>query len=109
MTQLHPFYLIKTIQESFIFSLFDDTKTIQTVHIIQAIKKILDDNNAYFESIWQQINNKKYKGTLLKTYLDDNDKNKICLDLSSSYKSQLLKELKDNTILNKSSAILKVK
>jgi nucleoside-triphosphatase THEP1 len=97
-TKFHPFYLIKTIQESFIASLFDNSLTIASSHINKAISKILDDNNAYFETIWQQINSKKYKGAILKSIINRN----LTIQISSSYKSQLLKELKSGAVIDNS-------
>ncbi len=98
-TKFHPFYLIKTLQEAYILALLDNKDIIDEQYIIKAIKKILDDNNAYFESLWQKINNKKYKGTIFKTL--SHSKDLKLLDINSSYKSQLLKELKDEGLLTK--------
>ena len=64
----------------------------------KAISKILDDNNAYFETIWQQINSKKYKGAILKSIINRN----LTIQISSSYKSQLLKELKSGAVIDNS-------
>jgi AAA+ ATPase superfamily predicted ATPase len=97
-TELHPFYLIKTLQEAYIKTLFDKSKVIDTIHINDAIEKILEDNNAYFESLWQKINHKKYKGSIFKAYcIGEGIKE---LDMNSSYKSQLTKELKSESLLN---------
>jgi len=98
LTKFHPFYLVKTIQEGYIKALFTKSKTIKEIDIDEAVKKILDDNNAYFESIWQQINHKKYKGAIFKTYCKG-DKIKD-LQMNSSYKSQLTKELRSESLLS---------
>lgn len=98
-TKFHPFYMVKTIQESYIKAILDGSNTIESIHIDGAVNKILDDNNAYFESIWQKINHKKYKGAIFKSYCKDNDSIKK-LDMSSSYKSQLTKELRQESLLS---------
>ncbi len=97
-TKFHPFYLIKTVQEAFIKSLLQNSEDITHSHVNEAIKKILDDNNAYFESIWQKINHKKYKGSIFRAYCDKS-KNIKNSDVSSSYKSQLIAELKQESLL----------
>jgi AAA+ ATPase superfamily predicted ATPase len=99
-TKLHPFYLIKTLQESYIKSLFASSKDINISHIKDAIKKILVDNNAYFESIWQSINYKKYKGMIFKSYCKKDRDILKTLKVSPSYKSQLIKELKLQSLLS---------
>jgi len=97
-TSFHPFYMIKTLQEAYIVALLEDKKIIDSHCIKMAIEKILQDNSAYFESIWQKINTKKYKGTIFKTIAFK--KELKALDINSSYKSQLLKELKDESLLD---------
>ncbi len=99
VTKFHPFYLVKTIQEGYIKALFSSSKIIEKEHINQAVEKILDDNNAYFESIWQQINHKKYKGAIFKAYCSKDMEIKN-LQMSSSYKSQLTKELRSESLLS---------
>ncbi len=99
ITLFHPFYLIKTIQESFIKALLDKSNNIELNHIKDGINKILDDNNAYFELIWQKINHKKYKGSIFRAYCKDDNSMKN-LDMNSSYKSQLTKELKMESLLS---------
>jgi uncharacterized protein len=99
-TKFHPFYLVKTIQESYIKALFSDNDIIEEEHIDSAIEKILQDNNAYFESIWQQINHKKYKGAIFKAYCKKDNSIKT-LEMNSSYKSQLTKELRAESLLSK--------
>jgi hypothetical protein len=94
----HPFYLIKLVQESFIASLLRGSDYIETGDVNTAINKILFDNSAYFESEWTKNNSKKHKGLILKELIGievelDND-------LSLSYKSQLLKELKEQTVID---------
>ena len=94
----HPFYLIKLIQESYIASLLRGDTHIQTEDVEKAINKILFDNKSFFESEWSKINAKKHKGLILKELIGVAiEKNK---ELSLSYKSQLLKELKDQTIID---------
>jgi hypothetical protein len=98
-TKFHPFYLIKTIQEAYIDALLNQASKIKKEHVENGTKKILSDNNAYFESIWQKINHKKYKGAIFKNYcLDKNNISK--LEMNSSYKSQLTKELKLESLLS---------
>ncbi|NQY22310.1 MAG: hypothetical protein HRT40_13600 [Campylobacteraceae bacterium] len=99
-TKFHPFYLIKAVQESLIQSLLSQNDNISLENVKKAIDKILDDNNAYFESIWQKINYKKYKGSIFKSYCRNKEDIKK-LDMNSSYKSQLTKELKQESILSK--------
>jgi len=99
LTKFHPFYLVKTIQESFIKALLDNSDMINLVHLEDAVKKICDDNNAYFESIWQKINHKKYKGAIFRAYCQNSDDIKK-LEVSSSYKSQLTKELRSESLLS---------
>ena len=65
-TNFHPFYLVKTVQESYIKALLDKSDTVELNHLEDGIKKICEDNNAYFESIWQKINHTKYKDLFLK-------------------------------------------
>ena len=94
----HPFYLIKLIQESYIASLLRGDTHIQTEDVEKAVNKILFDNKSFFESEWSKINSKKHKGLILKALIGVAiEKNK---ELSLSYKSQLLKELKDQTIID---------
>ena len=94
----HPFYLIKLIQESYIASLLRVDTHIQTEDVEKAVNKILFDNKSFFESEWSKINAKKHKGLILKELIGvaiEQSK-----ELSLSYKSQLLKELKDQTIID---------
>ncbi|MEA2049817.1 MAG: hypothetical protein U9O56_03725, partial [Campylobacterota bacterium] len=97
-TKFHPFYLVKTIQESYIKALIESSNIIQSNHIDEAIDKICDDNNAYFESIWQKVNHKKYKGAIFKGYCKDKNSIKE-IDMNKSYKSQLIKELREESLL----------
>ena len=98
-TKFHPFYFVKTIQEAFIKAMLVNSKTINVFHVKDAILKILDDNNAYFESIWQKINHKKYKGSIFKKYCNSQYEIKE-INMNSSYKSQLTKELRMESLLN---------
>lgn len=94
----HPFYLMKLIQESYIASLIRGSEKIDSTDIENAIRKILFDNRAFFESEWSRINAKKHKGLILKELIGITlEPNK---DLSLSYKSQLIKELKEQTIID---------
>jgi len=97
-TKFHPFYMIKTVQEAYIKALLQKSPNIETIHVHDAINKILDDNNAYFESIWQKINHKKYKGSIFKSFYA-NRKSLNSSEISSSYKSQLITELKQEGFL----------
>ena len=97
-TNFHPFYLIKTLQEAYIEALFASSPTIESIHIHQALKKILSDNNAYFESIWHKINHKKHKGSIFEAHCAKHETSQS-LTVSSSYKSQLVKELKNESLL----------
>ena len=99
MTNFHPFYLVKTVQESYIKALLDGSETVELKHIEEGISKICEDNNAYFESIWQKINHKKYKGAIFKAYCQDSESLKN-LEMNKSYKSQLTKELRDESVLS---------
>lgn len=99
VTKFHPFYLVKTIQEAYIKALLNDSDTIEEDQVNQAVEKILDDNNAYFESIWQRINHKKYKGAIFKAYCVGDEEIKK-LQMNSSYKSQLTKELRSESLLS---------
>lgn len=96
-TRFHPFYLIKTLIEGYIQAIFDESDSIDTAHIDKAIAKILDDNNAYFEAIWSQINRKKYKGAIFRSFCGGKQ---ALLDVGASYKSQLIKELKSDGLLS---------
>jgi len=99
ITKFHPFYMIKLMQESFISSLLEKNKTIRVNDVDNALKKILNDNNAFFETTWQQINRKRYKGSIYKQFCQGKTQiNNI--DINSSYKSQLIKELKMESLLS---------
>ena len=60
--------------------------------------KILSDNSPLFAWEWERINRKKHKGRVLKGLLsiDGGDTSPI----NASYKSQMIRELKDETILH---------
>jgi AAA+ ATPase superfamily predicted ATPase len=95
-TRFHPFYLIKVLQDALIIAKLDNVKI--TVDIIrQAVNKILNDNNAYFENIWHSINNKKYQGSIFKSLCFGNI---TPINISPSYKSQIIKQLGDKSIIN---------
>jgi len=98
-TNFHPFYLVKTVQESYIKALLESSVSVELKHIEEGIQKICEDNNAYFESIWQKINHKKYKGAIFKAHCKDDGSLKE-LDMNKSYKSQLTKELRQESILS---------
>ncbi|MCX6053134.1 MAG: hypothetical protein NTZ60_11595 [Campylobacterales bacterium] len=95
----HPFYLIKLVQEAYIAALLSQKNIIDLVCVESAIKKIMADNWAFFESEWRKLNSKKYKGLLFKELcgIDIGDLN----GASSSYKSQIIKELMNESIINK--------
>ncbi len=96
-SDFHPFYLVKCVIEGYVDAVLNTQDIITKHNIEQAKEKILADNNAYFESTWQKINRKKYKGAIYKSICHQKE---IDLSISSSYKSQLLKELKAESILN---------
>lgn len=97
-TKAHPFYLTKLLQEAYISSVLAGTTVVCENDVEIGVAKILSDNSAYFENEWRQINCKKYKGLILKETIG------IGIDqmytLALSYKSQLLRELKDESILD---------
>lgn len=102
----HPFYLIKLIQESYIASLLRGSLSVEPEDVKNAINKILFDNEAFFESEWSKINAKKHKGLILKEIVGiDVEQNK---ELSLSYKSQLIKELKEQTIIDENKTFIDV-
>jgi len=102
----HPFYLIKLIQESYIASLLRNSVFVEFYDVQKAVDKILFDNEAFFESEWSRINAKKHKGLILKELIGvDVTQNK---ELSMSYKSQLVKELKEQTIIDDDKAFFDV-
>ncbi len=102
ITKCHPFYLIKTIQETYISSLINNTKEIRVEDVDNAIQKILSDNNAYFENIWHTLNAKKYKGTIFKSICNNK---KLSININPSYKSQLNKELKMESLISEDLSI----
>jgi AAA+ ATPase superfamily predicted ATPase len=96
LTKFHPFYLIKTLQEMHIICKIENLKMdINTLDL--AIKKILIDNNAYFESVWHTINNKKYQGSIFKSLCLKSD---VSIKINPSYKSQIIKLLKEKSFIN---------
>lgn len=94
----HPFYLIKLIQESYIDALICGNDTVLSEHVERAVSKILSDNAAFFESEWQKINVKKHKGLIFKE-LCGMDVAKL-ENVSSSYKSQIIKELMKESLID---------
>lgn len=106
LVQGHPFYTIKVLQEGFICLLLEgkNQSSISETNIDQAIAKILFDNAIYFETLWQKINSKKHKGSIIKELaikdLISSDK------VNLSYKSQMIRELKDEGILDENKQFL---
>ena len=106
LVQGHPFYTIKVLQEGFICLLLEgkNRSSISETNIDQAIAKILFDNAIYFETLWQKINSKKHKGSIIKELaikeLISSDK------VNLSYKSQMIRELKDEGILDENKQFL---
>jgi len=94
----HPFYLIKLIQESYIDALVNGDDTVLVEHVERSTYKILSDNSAFFEAEWQKINVKKHKGLIFKELcgMDVGDLGSV----GASYKSQILKELMKESIIN---------
>ncbi len=99
----HPFYLIKLVQESYIDALIRAKQTVEAPNVESAVKKILSDNSAFFESEWRKINSKKYKGLIFK---------ELCgtdiygLDgIKPSYKSQIVKELINESVIDKNKKV----
>lgn len=94
----HPFYMVKLLQESYIATIIQDQAVINNELVEQALTKILSDNSPLFSIEWDRINGKKHKGRVLKELLgiDHGDSTPI----NSSYKSQMIRELKDESILN---------
>jgi len=105
-SQGHPFYTIKILQEGFICLLLEGAKStlISETNITQAINKILFDNAIYFETLWQKMNSKKHKGSIIKELVlkDFISSDKVNL----SYKSQMIRELKDEGIIDESKQFL---
>lgn len=96
----HPFYTIKVLQEGYICFLMENSGkyTVCANNIHQAIKKILFDNAVYFETLWQKLNSKKHKGSIVKELAIDGFKSGDKVSLS--YKSQMIKELKDDGVID---------
>lgn len=98
ISQNHPFYVIKLLQESYILCLINKTQLIDVSVVQAALHKILKDNEALFIFEWDKINSKKHKGRILKelagaTVIDHTP-------INASYKSQMIRELKDDAILH---------
>jgi AAA+ ATPase superfamily predicted ATPase len=101
----HPFYTIKILQEGFICSLLEGgSNKINEEHIEQGVKKILFDNAIYFETLWQKINSKKYKGSILKELAIKDFSSSDTVNLS--YKSQIIRELKSEGIVDEEKQFL---
>lgn len=96
----HPFYVIKVLQEGYICFLMrnGNESMISENDIYQAIEKILFDNAIYFETLWQKLNSKKHKGSIVKELALEGFKSGDKVSLS--YKSQMIKELKDDCIID---------
>ncbi len=100
ITKNHPFYLIKMVQESYIISLLNNKTKVDAESVSLALNKILSDNNAFFESEWRTINAKKHKGLIFKELCGINAKDELDSKISSSYKSQIIKEMISDSILD---------
>jgi uncharacterized protein len=96
----HPFYLIKLVQESYIMAILNDKKNIDSICVQEAISKILSDNNAFFEGEWRMINSKKHKGLIFKELCGVVINEKL-EETGASYKSQMIKELASQSIINR--------
>jgi len=106
ITKGHPFYMMKLIQESFVFAVIEKAEAVSELHINSGVDKILDDNNSYFENEWNNINNKKYKGLLLKQIIGIKIDETTLKDMNPSYRSQLQKELIDESVLDDSKKVV---
>ena len=93
----HPYYFIKLLQEAYVLAVLDDSPSVTPDLVEDAIQKILRDNHAFFEVEWDKINAKKHKGHVLKSLIGLDT---VSEQVSLSYKSQMLKELKNEAILN---------
>ncbi len=96
-TNGHPYYFIKLIQEAYVLAYLEDSPCVSVALVDDAIQKILRDNNAFFEVEWDKINVKKHKGHVLKTLIGLDS---VSDAVSLSYKSQMIKELKNEAVLN---------
>ncbi|WP_044408437.1 AAA family ATPase [Thiomicrospira microaerophila] len=96
-TQGHPYYFIKLIQEAYVLAYLDDSSLVTPDLVDKAIQKILRDNHAFFEVEWDRINVKKHKGHVLKSLIGLDT---VSEQVSLSYKSQMIKELKNEAVLN---------
>ena len=96
----HPFYTIKVLQEGYICFLMENNNEVMISrnNIHQAIEKILFDNAIYFETLWQKLNSKKHKGSIVKELALEGFKSGDKVSLS--YKSQMIKELKDDGVID---------
>jgi AAA+ ATPase superfamily predicted ATPase len=99
ITKGHPFYLVKLLQEAYIdFITKPPKKSISVKNVKLAINKILDDNAPFFVGEWERINKKKHKGRVFKELINISSPDTSLIN--SSYKSQMIRELKDESILN---------
>lgn len=96
-SKLHPFYTIKLTQETIIDIMLNGSNTHNVAH---AADKILQDNFAYFQSEWFTINAKKHKGTIFKELCGVEREKSLSENPSPSYKSQIIKELMDDSIID---------
>ena len=99
ITKGHPFYLVKLLQESYVdFITRQVKKSISVKNVKQALDKILSDNAPFFVGEWERINKKKHKGRIFKELLDIRSAD--VSPINSSYKSQMIRELKGDSVLN---------
>lgn len=103
ISKCHPFYMMKLLQEAFIDSVITGHEVIGENNVDEAVSKILSDNEPLFASEWDRINAKKHKGRTLKELLgiERGDNTPI----NASYKSQMIRELKEQSILNDNKAM----
>ncbi|MCD8490647.1 MAG: hypothetical protein LRY51_01390 [Geovibrio sp.] len=86
--------------------MIEKAEAVSELHINSGVDKILDDNNSYFENEWNNINNKKYKGLLLKQIIGIKIDETTLKDMNPSYRSQLQKELIDESVLDDSKKVV---
>ena len=99
ITDTHPYYLMKLIQESYILSVLSNSRKITSEIAVSAAGKILESNSTFYQEEWDRINIKKHKGLILKDIFEIT--HIPAPAVSSSYRSQLIKELISETIIDK--------
>jgi AAA+ ATPase superfamily predicted ATPase len=102
ITDTHPYYLMKLIQEAYILSVLNKSNTITVEIAVSAGDKILESNSTFYQEEWDRINSKKHKGLILKEIFDIAHVSEPAVTaVSSSYRSQLIKELISETVIDK--------